>query len=429
MPAFNAQLNMAGSYYVASANMACHRPALRGQEAVDLVVVGGGCTGLSAALHAQRQGRKVVVLEGGRVGWGASGRNGGQLIPGLRKGAVELVHAYGESRAKALFDISLSARDLILDLIERYKIDCDLRLTGHVLGGVKAKQLKGFEAEVAALQGVMKYPHAQVLDRDAVQQLVASPDLTCGLLDGLGGHYHPLNYTLGLARAAEAEGVRIFESSAALSLARTAAGVRVATAEGEVTADCAVLAGDALLAKLYARVTTRIMPVASYVVATEARPDIADLIPGDQAVSDARFVVDYFRRTADGRLLFGGGEAYTPSEPSDIAGLVRPYVERAFPSLKGVGISHAWGGMVSITRTRLPHIGRDGPILWAHGYSGQGALLSTLGGKVLADALAGDAAPLEALAAIEPPAFPGGALLRWPLYLLGMAYYATMDRL
>jgi gamma-glutamylputrescine oxidase len=171
------------------------------------------------------------------------------------------------------------------------------------------------------------------------------------------------------------------------------------------------------------------MPVANYIVATQPLADPEALIAGDLAVSDSRFVVDYFRLTRDGRLLFGGGERYTPQPPQDIGAFVRPYLERAFPQLAGTPFDHAWGGMVSITLSRLPHIGRDGPVLFAHGYSGQGVVLSSLAGRLLADALDGDAAGLEQFAYVEPPAFPGGRLLSWPLHVLGMAWYALRDRL
>ena len=203
----------------------------------------------------------------------------------------------------------------------------------------------------------------------------------------------------------------------------------VRTEGGEVRARHAILAGDALLAGLSRRVNVRIMPVANYIVATEPLPDPEALIAADRAVSDSRFVVDYFRRSRDGRLLFGGGERYTPHPPADIGRFVRPYLERAFPQLTGIGFDHAWGGLVSVTMSRLPHIGREGPVMFAHGYSGQGVILSSLAGRLLAEALDADAARLEMFEQLEPPAFPGGDALRWPLHVLGMAWYALRDRL
>ena len=425
---FNDGLEMARSYYAATAVTAPSHEPLVGEIDVDLVVVGGGCTGLSAALHAAQAGLSVVVLEGGRIGWGASGRNGGQMIPGLRKGATDLVGMYGAERAKALFDLALEARTLVLSLIAEHRIDCDLRTTGHLVGAVKRSDLRHLEAEVKCLNQTMAYPHAEVLDAGAARAQVDTP-YHGGLLDRLGGHMHPLNYTLGLARAASAAGATLHEHSKAVSLEQTGGRVRVSTDRGAVRARHAILAGDALLHGLSARVNGRIMPVANYVVTTEPLDDAAELIPTDVAVSDTKFVVNYYRLTADGRLLFGGGERYTPDPPSDIAGFVRPHMEAVFPQLRGTRIDHAWGGLVSVTTSRLPHVGREGEVLFAHGYSGMGVILSTLAGKLLAEEIAGRSDRFDLFASIEPGAFPGGTALRGPLYVLGMLWYALRDRL
>jgi gamma-glutamylputrescine oxidase len=424
----NAGLNMAGSYYAATAAPFAPCPPLAGEVEADLVVVGGGATGLSAALHAAKAGLSVVVLEGGRIGWGASGRNGGQMIPGLRKDALDLVALYGRERGKALFDLALEARTLVVDLIAEHAIDCDLRLTGHLLAAVKASDQRHFEAEVACLNDVMAYPHAELLDAAAARTQVDSP-YQGGILDRRGGHLHTLNYTLGLARAAQAAGCVLHEQSTATALEQGGGRVRVATDAGGVRARHAVLAGDALLHGLSARVNGRIMPVANYVVATEPLADAESLIPNDVAVSDSRFVVNYYRRTVDGRILFGGGERYTPDPPADMAGFVRPYLETVFPRLAGARIDYAWGGLVSVTATRLPHVGREGEVLYAHGYSGMGVILSTLAGKLLAEAIGGRAERFDLFASVEPPAFPGGVALRGPLYVLGMLWYALRDRI
>jgi len=427
--AFNDDLGMPGSYYVATAHPAPSYAPLKGEVSADLVVVGGGCTGLSAALHAAEQGFSVVLLEGGRIGWGASGRNGGQMIPGLRKGAAELVRAYGAERAKALFDLSLGARSLVLDLIARHGIDCDLKTSGHLLAAVKASDQRGMDEEARCLATVMAYPHAEVLSAAQTREQVDAP-YHGGLLDRMGGHMHPLNYTLGLAQAARAAGVTIHEQSPATALENGPVGVRVVTERGAVRARHAVLAGDALLTGLEPRINDRIMPVANYIAATEPLGEMAHrLIPHDAAVSDTRFVVNYYRLSADGRLLFGGGERYTREPPGDIAGFVRPHMERVFPQLRGRPIEHAWGGLVSITATRLPHVGRQGDALFAHGYSGMGVILSTLAGKLLAEAIVGETQRFDLFAALEPPAFPGGTRLRGPLHVLGMLWYALQDRL
>jgi gamma-glutamylputrescine oxidase len=424
---FNSGLDIERSYYVATANPSPRHAALQGTVDADLVVVGGGCTGLSTALHAAERGLKVVLLEGGRIGWGASGRNGGQMIPGLRKGAAELVRVYGRERARALFDLAFEAWGLVLDRIERHAIDCDLSKTGHLVGAVSAGDIAHFEAEQKCLTSVMDYPHMRIMSASEARAAVDTP-YHGALFDALGGHMHPLNYTLGLARAAVAAGVNIHEDSVALRLQRKP-GIRVETANGAVRARCAVLAGDALLEGLDARVNSRIMPVGNYIVATEPLPDAQAVIPSNAAVSDTRFVVNYYRLSADGRLLFGGGERYTPSPPSDIPAFVRPHLEKTFPQMRGRRIDHAWGGLVSVTTSRLPHVGNHGEVYFAHGYSGKGVILSTLAGKLLVEAMAGETARFDLFAGLNPMPFPGGAALRGPLYVLGMLWYAFRDRL
>jgi gamma-glutamylputrescine oxidase len=425
---FNDGLAMATSYYVATANPWADRPPLEEEREADLVVVGGGCTGLSTALHAARAGMSVVVLEGGRVGWGASGRNGGQIIPGLRKGAVELVRLYGAERARALLDLAFEARDLVVGLIEEYAIACDLALTGHLLGAVKAWDVEWMEAEAQCLATTMNYPHVDLLSAAQAGEEVATA-YHGGLLDRRGGHMHPLNYTLGLADAARSAGVVIHEKSEVVGLATAGGGVRVRTRVGAVRARHAVLAGDALLHGLCPRVNQRIMPVANYIAATAPLPDPAAVIPHNLAVSDSRFVVNYYRLSADGRLLFGGGERYSPEPPRDIAAFVRGHMEAVFPQLRGAAIRHAWGGLVSVTQTRLPHVGRQGEVLFAHGYSGMGVVLSTLAGKLLVEELLGKSGRFALFASLEPPPFPGGVALRGPLHVLGMLWYALRDRL
>jgi gamma-glutamylputrescine oxidase len=425
--AFNAGLGMAGSYYAATARPWTPQPPLAGEIDADLVIVGAGCTGLSAALEAAERGWRVVVLEGGRAGWGASGRNGGQIIPGLRKGAAELVDAFGEGRARSLFDLAVSARDLVEARIRRHAIVCDFKPTGHLLGAVKPAHFAEFAAEAECLARVMNYHDVEVLSAKAAREEVDAPYFGA-LRDRRGGHFHPLNYALGLADAALAARVRIFEGSPAVAL-KTGRKARVETLEGAVTAERVLLAGDAFLKGVSRPVETHIMPVASYVAATVPLANPASLIPHDVAVSDSRFVVNYYRLTADGRLLFGGGERYTPTPPADIAAFVRPHIEGVFPALRGLGIDHAWGGLVSITRSRLPHLGRAGDVFFAHGYSGMGAILSTLGGKLTVDAMAGENEAFDLLAGVAPPAFPGGVALRGPLHLAGMLWYVLRDRL
>ncbi len=427
-PPFNAGLGFERSYYLATANPAPHHPALAGDLDVDLAIGGGGGTGLSAALHAAPGGLTVALLEGGRIGWGASGRNGGQIIPGLRQGAVELEALLGAAGAAAILGLAFEARDLVVGLIGEHAIDCDLRTTGHLLAAVKPGDFADMGGEAARLRSLAPDHPVEVLSAAEMGSRVSSA-YAGGVLDPAGGHFHPLNYALGLAGAAAAAGARLHEDSLVTAVERRAGQVRLITAGGAVRARQAILAGDALLSGLCRRAEHRIMPVASYIAVTEPLDFADELIPSDAAVSDSRFVVNYYRRTADDRILFGGGERYSRSPPADIAAFVRPHIEATFPQLKGVALTHAWGGLVSITMSRLPHFVRDGNLLIAHGYSGMGAVLSTLAGKLLDEAARGDPARFDLFAALEPPAFPGGAALRSPLHVLGMLWYALRDRL
>lgn len=424
----NGGYGMAGSYYAATANAFAPAPKLQGELRADVVVIGGGYTGLHAALNAAESGMSVIVLEAGRIGWGASGRNGGQMIPGWRKGVVELIGRYGQTKARALFDLALEARTLALERIAKHAIACDLHVNGHLNVAAKPCDLSWMRNEAEALAQVMDYTHARVLSREETSEKLASPIFYGGYLDAGGGHVHPLNYALGLADAARAVGVGLFERSRAIAI-ESASGVVVRTEDGLVRASHGVLACDALLGKLDSTLAARIMPVANYVVATAPLADPRALIRDDLAISDSRFVVNYFRLSADGRLLFSGGERYNDAPPADIKAFVRPYLTRVFPQLGNVRIEHAWGGLVSVTMSRLPHIGRRGNLFYAHGYSGQGVLISALAGKVVAEAMRGTAERFDLLASIAPPEFPGGAALRAPLYLLGMLYYAMRDRL
>ncbi|MXO71081.1 NAD(P)/FAD-dependent oxidoreductase [Alteraurantiacibacter buctensis] len=417
------------SYYAASAKPFPRQPVLEGDLAADLVVVGGGYTGLSTALHAAERGLSVILLEARRIGWGASGRNGGQMIPGLRWGAKELVAALGEGRARELLLLANSAAGKVRGRIARHAIACDLR-HGHFTAAVKPAHLDAMKRELEELDRLVGYPDGRIVEPGGVGEFVASPLYHGGFFDAGGGHLHPLNYALGLAEAALAAGVRVFEDSPVTALERGSK-VVARTAGSTVTAAYAVLATDTEIGELDAAQGRMTMPVANYNVATAplGAEQAAALLPANAAVADSKFVLNYYRLSADNRLIFGGGEKYTPAPPPDVAGFVRPYLERVFPQLAGVAITHAWGGMVGVSLNRLPRLGRDGNMLYAHGWSGHGVLLTTLAGELLADALAGEGRGFDLLASLPGRPFPGGPLLRHPLYVLGMAWFALKDRL
>jgi gamma-glutamylputrescine oxidase len=417
------------SYYAATANPFPAQPALAGNARTDVVVIGGGYTGLSAALAAAGAGFSVILLESKCVGWGASGRNGGQMIPGLRWTASDLVNAFGLDRARALFETALAARTAVHRRIERHAIACDLR-HGHFTAASKRRHLDAMRKEEACLRERFGYTDVRVVDAADALGFVDSPIYFGGLADAGGGHLHPLNYAIGLAHAAISAGVTVFEDSTVLSIEHGPP-VRVQTAAGSVEAEHGVLACDSFMDSvdpLLGRVT---MPVANYNVATEplGSAKARALIPSGAAIADSRFVLNYFRLSADHRLIFGGGEKYTPRPPADVAAFVRPHLEHVFPQLAGVKIDYAWGGLVGVTRSRLPHFGRTGGTFFAHGYSGQGVLLATLAGELIAEAMRGTAARFDLFASLPAKPFPGGPLLRHPLYVAGMLWFALRDRL
>lgn len=418
------------SYYLASAIGKRARPTLNGVHEADVAIVGAGYTGLSCALHLATRGLKVAVLEAQYAGFGASGRNGGQVIPGQRVDQVELERRYGEMRARALFDLAVEAVALVRDLIRQHAIECDAR-DGHIVAAVRQAHARDLESYVEHLAKRYAHTTARYVKADEMPAFVATKNYKGGLFDASGLHLHPLNYAIGLARAAESAGAAIFENARVMSIERGAA-VKLETSSGAVTAKFAVLAGNAYLGGLVPEIARKIMPISNYIAATEPLGDARAkaLIPSGAAIADTKFVLDYYRLSADGRLLFGGGETYGDRDVDNVAELVRPHILRVFPQLDGVRIDHAWGGRLAITMPRMPHLGRLAPNLYfAHGYSGQGVAIATLAGKLIAEAITGQAARFDVYENLNIPPLPGGALLRKPLLTLGLIWYALRDRL
>ncbi|MBX3493659.1 MAG: FAD-binding oxidoreductase [Parvibaculum sp.] len=414
------------SWYAATAAALPPLPPLAGDETADVCIVGAGYTGLSAALHLAERGYSIVVLEAERIGWGASGRNGGQLGTSQRKDQRSLEKMLGAEWARRLWDLGLESNALVKDLIARHDIACDLK-PGLLHAAWKRGDAAWLKDDVEYLAANHGYDKSRYVPRDEMREMVASDCYWGGALDAGGAHLHPLNYALGLARACLAKGVRIYEGTRAVDISRS--GVR--TAQGAVSASHIVLACNAHLGRLEPRIAGAIMPINNFIVATEPLGARArELIRDDVCVQDTKFVIDYYRLSPDGRLLFGGGESYSPNLPKDIAGFVRKPMLRVFPQLEDVRIDYAWGGTLAITMKRIPHFGRLAPnILYAHGYSGQGINIATLGGKLLAEAVAGQAERFDWIANIKTPDFPGGTWLRYPGLVAGMLFYAMKDRL
>jgi gamma-glutamylputrescine oxidase len=418
------------SYYVATAVGITEHPTLQGAERADVCVIGGGFTGLSAALNLAEQGLDVVLLEAERIGFGASGRNGGLIGSGQRKDALELEEMFGYERSKQFWELAEVGKAEIRERVARHDIDCDLQY-GQIEGVHKQKYVGSSAEYAAALADRYDYPYANALSRDEVRAMVATDSFYEGLHDTQAMSIHPLNYALGLARAARDAGVRIYENSRVTTYTRTDPSI-VSTPQGSVEADFIVLGCNGYLGKLESRVAGRIMPINNFMIATEplSEPVARKLIADRNCVHDTRFVVNYFRTSGDHRLLFGGGENYRPRFPRDIAAFVRPYMLELFPQLADVRIDYAWGGTLSVTVKRFPQLGRLEPnVFFAHGYSGHGVSIANLSGKIIAEAIMGTAERFDVMASIKALPFPGGTLLRYPGMVLGMFYYSLKDRL
>lgn len=420
------------SYYLDSVGPPVNYPQFAGQVACDICVVGGGYTGISAALNLAEAGYKVVLLEGERIGWGASGRNGGQVINGFAKDLPGVAQLLGQAQAKQLWELSREATQMVRDRIVRHGMDVEYK-SGYLLAAARPRHMADLRAEQNYLAG-LGYTQSRLLDRASVTEHVRSTRFHGGLIDMGAGHLHPLKYMRGLAAAAAKAGVQIFEKSRVTQIqpgSGAGSGKALAiTDRGEVRASHLVLCCNAYIGALEPVLRARIMPVGTYIIATEplGRERALGLLPENVCVSDTNFVLDYFRLSADWRMLFGGRVSYTTMPPIGMAQRMAQRMRATFPDLHDVAISHAWGGFVDISRNRLPDIGRmPGNVYYAQGFSGHGVALTGLAGKVIADAIRGDAEKFDVFADIPHRPFPGGPLLRMPLLLLGTLYSRLQD--
>lgn len=417
------------SWYAWSANDKTVRPALEGDIEADICVVGAGFTGLSAALTLIEKGYSVVVLEGERIGFGASGRNGGQIVNGYSRDIDTISRRYGPDKAAKLAAMSLEGGHIIRERVEKYTIACDLR-PGGFFAAFTDKQIREMEAHKATWE---KHGHAglHMVSRTEVGKYVNTDRYAGGMIDTLGGHFHPLNYALGEAAAIERLGGRIFENSRVLKI-ETGAAPSARTAKGSVKAKYVLVCGNAYLGEALPEVSGRMMPVSSQVLTTEPLDPtlIESLLPADYCVEDANYVLDYYRRTADNRLLYGGGINYGGRDPKDIVAYIKPNLAKTFPQLADVKIDFAWSGNFALTLTRIPHVGRLSPsVYFSHGDSGHGVTTTQLLGKILGEAVSGQAERFDVWASLPNLPFPGGKTLRVPLTALGAWWYGLRDRL
>lgn len=418
------------SYYAATANPLDAFDALEGDRRCDVCIVGGGFTGLSAALHLADAGVDVCLIEANRVGWGASGRNGGQIGSGQRLWQTDLEQRVGMADAKKLWGIAEDAKALVLGLIDSHDIACDL---AH--GILNPVHKRAYEAEYRDyadhLCDVYGYDDAVMLDAVEMAEKLKAKGYYGGILDKGAAHFHPLNFARGLADAARKAGAAIFEGTRAIRIA-TGGSPSVETGRGAIAADQIIVACNGYLDGLFPAVETKLFPINNFIIATEPlTPDEEQALIADRlAVADSRFVVYYYRFSGDHRLIFGGGETYSRRFPPDIAGFVRPHLKRIFPQLADIGIDYAWGGTLAITLNRLPLFDRPAPgVLIAAGYSGHGVALATLGGQLLAEAVQGPSLRFDQMARLPTPGFPGGKALQRPGLIAAMLWYKLRDSL
>jgi gamma-glutamylputrescine oxidase len=420
-------------YYALTPTPPAH-PALAGEQAFDVCVVGGGISGISAALHLAERGLRVALLEAKHVGFGGSGRSGGQSIMGYACEQSTLEKAVGAADARRMWDVSIEGLKLQRDLIARHSIDCDY-VPGHMILGMKRRHDDALRDEVDSLRTRYDYHSVRLVGRDELRTLIASERYTSALIDTNGGHLHPYRYTLGLARAAADAGATIFENSwvTRLDVAQHAtADNLVHTAEGTVRARHLVIAGGALLGRLVPELARKLMDIGTYVAATQPLGEerARALITNNAAAADLNWILDYFRRSADHRLLFGGRVSYSGIDPFDSARVLRKRIAQVFPQLDDVRIEYAWGGFLDITLNRAPHFGRLGPnACFVQGLSGHGMVISGMAGRLVSEVVAGTAERFDMYSRIPHMDFPGGTYFRRPALVLAMLWFRLLDLL
>lgn len=422
--------NHADSYYFSSLKYQQDYPSLQTSIAADVCIVGGGFSGISSAIELAERGYKVVVLEAHKIGWGASGRNGGQIIRGIGQNIAGFRKTIGQEGVDAITQLGLHANQIVIDRINKYQIDCDLTM-GYCDLATREKHMKSLEDDVEHLQHY-QYPHQiTLLDKTELKkQVIGSDAYLGGLIDMGSGHLHPLNLCQGEAKAASELGVQIFEDSKVETFTAGET-IVIKTKLGEVKAKKLILAGNAYLGDLVPKIAHKVLPAGSYIIATEPLNEAVykKLLPNNHAVCDQKIDLDYFRLSADKRLLFGGLCNYSGRDPKDIAATLTPKMLKIFPELSGINIDYQWGGMIGIGANRLPQIGRlDHNIYYAQAYSGHGVNITHVAGKILAEAISGESDLINHFSKVQHFTFPGGKHLRSPLLAMGMMYHKLLDK-
>lgn len=433
----NSQVNAAAgvaahidSYYAASANPSPERPSLKSDITTDILIVGAGYSGLSTGLHLVEKGYKVTIIEAAHVGWGASGRNGGQIVNGLNASLQTIKKRYGTDTANFVAGLVQEGGEIIRERIKTYDIHCDLK-NGNIFTAYTGAHMRELE-ERLNLWASYGIRNQEILDRDKLRAHVNSDVYVGGVIDHSGGHMHPLNLALGEAAAFESLGGVIYEQTPAVNVDTTAAKPSVTTPSGSVTCNTLVLCGNAYLGHVVPTLASRVMPVSTQIIATEPLGEglARELMPTDVCVEDVRYILDYFRLSADKRMLFGGGLVYGGTDPSDIKAKLLPNMTKVFPQLKNAKVDFAWSGNFALSFSRVPQMGRIGSnTYFAHGYSGHGVTGSHTFGRILSEAIDGDRSRFDVFEKVPWFPFPGGRMFRVPYSMAGSWWYALRDKL
>lgn len=417
------------SYYAASANTQKLRPALSGDHQFDICVVGAGYSGISTALHLAEKGYNIAIVEGARIGWGASGRNGGQIVNGLNASLQTIKRRYGQDTANFVASLVTEGGSIIRERIAKYDIQCDLKET-NIFTAYTPAHMRELQERLELWQGY-GITSQEMLNKDQIRDYVGSDVYAGGMIDHSGGHIHPLNLALGEAEAFEKNGGTIFEMSMVTDVDHAATNPVVRTNDGSITCKTLVLCGNAYLGNVVPDLTNRVMPVSTQIMATEPLDEelAARLLPTDTCVEDIRYILDYYRLSADKRMLFGGGTVYGGSDPSDIEAKLRKNMNKVFPELRDKKIEYAWSGNFALSFSRVPQMGRlNDNTYFAHGYSGHGVTGSHTFGRILSEAIDGDLSRFDVFEKVPWLPFPGGRTFRVPYSVIGSWYYAFKDK-
>ncbi|QSP94997.1 FAD-binding oxidoreductase [Marinobacter salinisoli] len=416
------------SYYAATKNLNLNLSGLTGDIETEICVIGGGFSGVNAALELSERGHKVVLLEAYQIGWGATGRNGGQVIRGIGEDVDKFENEIGQSGVESIKKMGLEAVDIVRERVKRYNIECDL-VMGYCDVAHKPRQLKALEEDKAWLES-MGYDHeVRMVAADEMHTIVGSDNYIGGLVDMGSGHLHPLNLVLGEAKAAIDCGAQLFEQSAVTDI-EYGPTVHVKTANGSVRCDKLIICGNAHVAGLNPKLEGKVLPAGSYVIATESLPeDLArKLLPQNMGVCDQRVALDYYRLSADNRLIFGGLCNYSGRDPASIVGALKPNMDKVFPYLKDIKVDYQWGGMIGIGANRMPQIGRlMENVYFAQAYSGHGINATHMAARVIAEHIEGESDRMLTFERIHHMRFPGGRRFRSPLLAVGMLYHRAKD--